>query len=130
MEGVTLLHQFTTGGPSIFSIVLCGILALAFLSLAVWGIVMKWRYKNKTWKWKEIIACLIATLVFLGGIAWTLSWDYETHFKVTIDETVPYVAFTEKFEVISREGSIYTVRYRDGGTEWIDNTEWFENAVG
>lgn len=130
MEGVTLLHQFTTGGPSIFSIVLCGILALAFLSLAVWGIVMKWRYKNKTWKWKEVIACLIATLVFLGGIAWTLSWDYETHFKVTIDETVPYVAFTEKFEVISREGSIYTVRYRDGGTEWIDNTEWFENAVG
>lgn len=130
MEGVTLLHQFTTGGPSIVGIVLCGILALAFLSLAVWGIVMKWRYKNKTWKWKEVIACLVATLVFLGGIAWTLSWDYETHFKVTVDETVPYVAFTEKFEVISREGSIYTVRYRDGGTEWIDNTEWFENAVG
>ena len=91
---------------------------------------MKWRYKNQTWKWKEITACLVAALIFLGGIAWTLSWDYETHFKVTIDDTVPYNAFTERFEVVSQEGEIYTVRYRDGGTEWIDNTKWFEDAVG
>lgn len=130
MEGVTLLYQFNTGGPSIFYIILSSILALTFLSLAVWGIVMKWRYMNKAWKWKEVITCLVATLVFLVGIAWILSWDYETNFKVTINETVPYVEFTEKFEVISREGSIYTVRYRDGGTEWIDNTEYFGNAVG
>ena len=130
MEGVTLLHQFTTGGPSIYGIVVCSIFALGFLALAVWGLVMKWRYKNQAWKWKEIIACLVATLIFLGGIAWTLSWDYETHFKVTIDDTVPYNAFTERFEVVSQEGEIYTIRYRDGGTEWIDNAEWFEDAVG
>ena len=130
MEGVTLLHQFTTGGPSIYCIVVGSIFALGFLALAVWGLVMKWRYKNQAWKWKEIIACLVATLIFLGGIAWTLSWDYETHFKVMIDDTVPYNDFTERFEVVSQEGKIYTVRYRDGGTEWIDNTEWFEDAVG
>lgn len=130
MEGVTLLHQFTAGGPSICAIIVWGILALAFLALAIWGLVMKWRYKNQAWKWKEIIACLVAALIFLGGIAWTLSWDYETHFKVTIDDTVPYRAFTERFEVVSQEGEIYTIRYRDGGTEWIDNTEWLEDAVG
>lgn len=130
MEGLTLLHQFTAGGPSIYGIVVGGILALAFLALAIWGLVMKWRYKNPAWKWKEVIACLVVALIFLGGIAWTLSWDYETRFKVTIDDTVPYNAFTERFEVVSQEGEIYTIRYRDGGTEWIDNAEWFKDAVG
>jgi hypothetical protein len=130
MEGVTLLHEFAAGGPSIVGIVICGIFALGFLALAVWGIIMKWRYHNNVWKWKEVIACLVATLIFLGGVAWSVSLDTETHFKVTIDENVPYVQFTEIFDVIDQEGAIYTVRYKDGGTEWIDNTKWFEDAVG
>lgn len=119
MEGVTLLHQFTTGGPSIFGIVCAAVLALFTLSFAIWGIVDILRFKRTRFKWKEVIVCLVLTLVFLGGIAWTMTWDTETNFKVTIDETVPYKAFTERFEVLDIEGEIYTVRYRDGGTEWI-----------
>ena len=119
MEGVTLLHQFTAGGPSIFGIVCAAVLALFTLSFAIWGIVDILRFKRTRFKWKEVIVCLVLTLVFLGGIAWTMTWDTETNFKVTIDETVPYKAFTERFEVLDIEGEIYTVRYRDGGTEWI-----------
>lgn len=119
MEGVTLLHQFTTGGPSIFGIVCAAVLALFTLSFAIWGIVDILRFKRTRFKWKEVIVCLVLTLVFLGGIAWTMTWDTETNFKVTIDETVPYKAFTERFEVLDIEGEIYTVRYRDGSTEWI-----------
>lgn len=119
MEGVTLLHQFTTGGPSIFGIVCAAGLALFALIFAIWGIVDILHFKRTRFKWKEVIFCLAITLIFLGGIAWTLTWDTETNFKVTIDETVPYKAFTERFEVLDIEGEIYTVRYKDGSTEWI-----------
>lgn len=128
MEGITILHEFTVGGPSVFGIGLAAIVALAALAVAVWGIVMKWRFKNQAWKWREIIFALVTCLVMVAGIAWSLTWETETRYKVTIDETVPYVAFTEQFEVLGREGSIYTVRCKDG--ELIDNTEWFEDAVG
>ena len=119
MEGVTLLHQFTTGGPSIFGIVCAAVLVLFALGFAIWGIADILHYKRGRFKWKEVIIYLVVALVFLGGIAWTMTWDTETNFKVTIDETVPYKAFTERFEVLDIEGEIYTVRYRDGSTEWI-----------
>jgi hypothetical protein len=35
-----------------------------------------------------------------------------TEYKVTIDDSVKYVEFTEKYEVVDQEGEIYTVRER------------------
>ena len=123
MEGVTLLHQYTTGGPSIAGIVCAAIIALIALSVAVWGIVSILHFRQTRFKWKEVIFYLAITLTLLGGIAFTLTWDAETNFKVTIDETVPYKEFTERFEVLNIEGEIYTVRYKDGSTEWIKEEE-------
>jgi ABC-type uncharacterized transport system permease subunit len=38
---------------------------------------------------------------------------YETHYKVTIDESVSMTEFNEKYEVLEQEGKIYTVRERE-----------------
>ena len=38
--------------------------------------------------------------------------EYETQYKVTIDETVSMTEFNEKYEVLEQEGKIYTVRER------------------
>ena len=38
--------------------------------------------------------------------------EYETHYKVTIDESVSMAEFNEKYEVFEQEGKIYTVRER------------------
>lgn len=35
---------------------------------------------------------------------------YETHYKVTIDDNVSMNEFNEKYEIVSQEGKIYTVR--------------------
>ena len=39
--------------------------------------------------------------------------EYETHYKVTIDESVSMAEFNEKYEVLGQEGKIYTVRERE-----------------
>jgi ABC-type uncharacterized transport system permease subunit len=38
---------------------------------------------------------------------------YETHYKVTVDESVSMKEFNEKYEVLGQEGKIYTVRERE-----------------
>ena len=39
--------------------------------------------------------------------------EYETYYKVTIDESVSMIEFNEKYEVLEQEGKIYTVRERE-----------------
>ena len=36
--------------------------------------------------------------------------DYETQYKITIDDSVSMNEFNEKYEIIDQEGKIYTVR--------------------
>lgn len=39
--------------------------------------------------------------------------EYETQYKVVIDDSVSMNEFTEKYEIIDQEGKIYTVREKD-----------------
>ena len=60
-------------------------------------------------------AIFIVAGSIIGVTAATLTVDpieYETQYKVTIDETVSMVEFNEKYEVVEQEGKIYTVRER------------------
>ena len=38
---------------------------------------------------------------------------YETHYKVTIDDSVSMNAFLDKYEILDQEGKIYTVKERE-----------------
>ena len=39
--------------------------------------------------------------------------EYETQYKVTIDDSVPMTEFTNKYEIIDQDGKIYIVRERE-----------------
>lgn len=39
--------------------------------------------------------------------------EYETHYKVTVDESVSMTEFNEKYEVLEQEDKIYIVRERE-----------------
>ena len=38
---------------------------------------------------------------------------HETHYKVTIDESVSMTEFMDKYEILDQEGKIYTVREKE-----------------
>lgn len=48
----------------------------------------------------------------LTAIATEHPTAYETHYKVTVDDNVSMNEFNEKYEIVSQEGKIYTIRER------------------
>ena len=84
------------------------------------GCLLKDFYGNN----KELIVIII-TAVFLTIFLSTLmgglfadgilpkATEYETQYKVTIDDSVSVNEFNEKYEIIDQEGKIYIVRERE-----------------
>lgn len=61
------------------------------------------------------VMLMFCTLVFglIGGQTMKEPTEYETHYKVTIDDSVSMSEFMDKYEVVDQEGKIYTVRERE-----------------
>ena len=58
-----------------------------------------------------ILGLISGTLIgALGGGLLAEPTEYETEYKVTIDDTVSMNEFLERYEIIDQEGKIYTVR--------------------
>lgn len=66
--------------------------------------------------WSVIPICLLigvfggSMISALFGELFGTPLSYETHYKVTIDDSVSMNEFIEKYEIIETEGKIYTVR--------------------
>lgn len=58
---------------------------------------------------------ILVAILFLGLSVGT--YKEETHYSVTIDETVPFVEFHEQYEVIDQKGEIYIVRAKEGNED-------------
>lgn len=55
----------------------------------------------------------ISAAFFTGFVADGAPIEYETQYKVTISDEVSMNDFLDKYEIVSQEGKIYTVRERN-----------------
>jgi uncharacterized membrane protein YjjP (DUF1212 family) len=60
-----------------------------------------------------ILGAIFGVLLGIGLGVDGLPTEYETQYKVIISDEVPMNEFTERYEIIDKEGKIYTVRERD-----------------
>ena len=84
------------------------------------GCLLKDFYGNhKEFIFIIIVAIFLSILlgVLIGGLfadgILPKATEYETQYKVTIDDSVSVNEFNEKYEIIGQEGKIYTVRERE-----------------
>ena len=69
--------------------------------------------------WQMLLYCAFAGIVIgtLSGIGCGKTIEvpiaYETHYKVTIDDSVSMNEFLDKYEILDQEGKIYTVKERE-----------------
>lgn len=110
MEGVVVLATETVMlGLSLWeAILLASIFAFVF-GVILWCVAtddVQDFLNNTVW------SILAGILMFLYLFAFAVNTTEETHYKVTIDETVNFVEFNEKYEIIDQEGEIYTIRER------------------
>ena len=61
-----------------------------------------------------IVGIVFGALIGLLPAAHCFPDEYETHYKVTISDEVSMNDFLERYEILSQEGKIYTVRERNG----------------
>lgn len=70
-------------------------------------------------EWWIIPICLLIGVIggiVMGGVtgeAASTPIAYETHYKVTIDDSVSMNEFLEKYEIVSQEGKIYTIKEKN-----------------
>lgn len=115
MTGVEVLAQQEVAVEHAYCwpafLITAGIIVVVF---AVVGIVLSIR----EYDWMDLIACVLAGVFFgavtgaLLGTVFQTPTAYKTQYKVVISDEVPMNEFYERYEVISQEGKIYTIRER------------------
>lgn len=109
INGVTILNSYeclTNTFPIVLFIFLCAnfcTISIIMLSTLLWD-------KDNSWKrFTLLIICIALTIVFGCLIP---EKKLETHYQVTIDNSVSMNEFQNKYEIIEVEGKIYTIRER------------------
>jgi hypothetical protein len=112
MEGITILNQTLHEGAIIDSLFMIGLILVgAGLFLGIAGAFMS------SCKIKVIpyIFLSIALIFFAVGLAIGIFGPREqiVRYQVLIDETVSFVEFNDRYEIISQDGIIYTIQERE-----------------
>lgn len=115
MNGVEILSttQVVTGTTHNFTAawIVAGIIMIICIAAGIF-----WAYAENNAGCVAI--CLLPGIVFAAmGFGITIAGTaspagYETHYKVTISDSVSMLEFDSKYEVLDQEGRIYTVRER------------------
>jgi hypothetical protein len=109
MEGVTILSATTvTLGIPWGAAILIALVVFAFMFLLLSILAVD---EPIEFLFAGIVA-LFATVIALIPLWISIGTTEVTEYKVIIDDSIKYVEFMEKYEVIDQEGEIYTVRER------------------
>ena len=109
MNGVTILNSYESL-TNFGSILLMSILCAWFLAAAIVALFALLKYGCDSWKeFAILIICMVLAIVCGCLIP---EDKYETHYQVTVDNSVSMNEFQNKYEIIEVEGKIYTVRER------------------
>lgn len=109
MNGVIILNSYESL-TNFGSILLISILCAWFLAAAIVALFALLKYGCDSWKEFAILVVCVVLFIVCGCL---IPEDkYETHYQVTVDNSVSMNEFQNKYEVIGVEGKIYTVRER------------------
>lgn len=117
MSGVEILNETQVVVESAFSWTAFWIVSsIVFGIFIIIGIILSITEGPDLGGWVLLIGVGIS-LGLLFGFLWGLINEtptkYETHYQVTIDDSVSMNDFLDKYEVIEQEGKILTIRERD-----------------
>lgn len=109
MNGVIILNSYESL-TNFDSILLMSILCAWSLAAAIVALFALLKYGCDSWKEFAILVVCVVLFIVCGCL---IPEDkYETHYQVTVDDSVSMNEFQNKYEIIEVEGKIYTVRER------------------
>ena len=111
MNGVTILSEMSVRGEELWTVVACFSVSIGIIVLTIAHNVEYWSCLG----WFEriisvIITVAVVTFVILFGAMFCYEYStFHTEYRVTIDDSVCFNEFTERYEIISSDGDVYTV---------------------
>ena len=109
MNGVIILNSYESL-TNFGSILLMSILCAWSLAAAIVALFALLKYLCDSWKEFAILVVCVVLFIVCGCL---IPEDkYETHYQVTVDNSVSMNEFQNKYEIIEVEGKIYTIRER------------------
>lgn len=117
MNGVEILSSETIYATDMLRWILPVFVGIGILIGFIIAIVERVDFGFNTGSIFAIFTCALIGL-FIGTIGMLMSAHKTTtvdyiEYKVTIDEEVNFIEFVDKYEILGREGKIFTVRERD-----------------
>lgn len=111
MEGVIVQTERVYRGVP--GIVTAGLMIAAALFLAIYLLrLIRYCKKNKSGAVKAITAYVVAAVICVLGSCCLISQSMTIHnyLVITIDDSVSFNEFNKRYEVMSKDGNLYTVR--------------------
>ena len=109
MNGVIILNSYESL-TNFGSILLISILCAWFFAVGIIVLFALLKYGCNSWKEPAfLVICVVLTIV-CGCLV--PDDKYETHYQVTVDNSVSMNEFQNNYEIIEVEGKIYTIRER------------------
>lgn len=107
MNGIIILNSYEilTNASSVFLYFVWGCVFTA-LAIALSYLFIVDNYSSTSTAIFAIVAGALAVILFCN----IPEKNYETHYQVTVDNSVSMNEFQNKYEIIEVEGKIYTVR--------------------
>lgn len=96
-----------------------GGMAVVFAIVVIWGVQdYVWPLDGDEWLVVIATGALMSILgAILGGVIWSGVWDdakrSTTTYDVLISDEVKMNEFNEKYEIVSQNGNIYTIKERE-----------------
>lgn len=109
MNGVIILNSYESL-TNFDSILLMSILCAWSLAAAIVALFALLKYGCDSWKEFAILIICVVLAIVCGCLI--PENKYETHYQVTVDNSVSMNEFQNKYEIIEVEGKIYTIRER------------------
>jgi hypothetical protein len=112
MNGVEILNEYTVANQCAFrwdvALVVFGVCLVSIIVLAIC------MGEADMIPFLIFVAILCSGLIgAIVGVIDPLECHQETHYKVTIDDSVSMNEFLDKYEILDQEGKIYTVKERE-----------------
>ena len=119
MNGVEILSQSEVVTASAFNWLVFSIIAVILFVIIGIGVYLLVRMEIGSSKIGNIASSIGVALILsfmFGGLAGGVTstpTEYETQYKVTIDDSVSMNEFLDKYEILDQEGKIYTAKERE-----------------
>jgi hypothetical protein len=119
MDGVTILSEMSVRGESLGIVMVWWLLTIAYIVVMIIDNVEHWHYSGWRSRIVSIIcALMVSSLILMIAVCLCVEYStFHTEYEVTIDDSVGFNEFTDRYKIVSKDCDVYTVIEKEPANE-------------